>query len=363
MISRLVVVAVICVLLGAATTITGRAWAFPSVCIKDNDGRCCPPVSICGGALATCNGCPNFGDSGVIMSQFHQIAVSYPTLELTLAQLKHQAHILYDNEKDVQALTLFKQILHITPKDPKTLTDMGSTENDLTNFTGGLFYFREALILDPHHIGALLGVGNSLEGLGNHSAALVYYKEAASTPIPTQQQHTKLGLVEQIEKADALTHLRNYSQALSIDDAILKQNTTDIGALGSKGTILIKLKDYNGALAIFNQIHPVIPWVLDNRAVALTQLGNYTGAISTADASITLDPNDTYAWYNRAAAFLGLDLYSKPNTSHSQPLVFKDIGAMLHDLNKTLSINPHDSYAQHLKTELTNNLNFGNIVR
>jgi hypothetical protein len=44
-----------------------RVGAFPSElqtldCIKDDDGKCCPPVSICGGALDRCNGCPNRGE-------------------------------------------------------------------------------------------------------------------------------------------------------------------------------------------------------------------------------------------------------------------------------------------------------------
>jgi tetratricopeptide (TPR) repeat protein len=161
-----------------------------------------------------------------------------PNLDPPLAQLKHQAHVAYNYERDAQAISLFKQILHITPKDPQTLTNLGNTENDLTNFTGGLYYFQKALKYDPRHIGSLLGIGDSLEGLSNHSAALVYYKEAASTPIPIKQQHTKLGFVEQIEKANALIDLSNYTQALSIDDAMLKQNATNMDALGSKGAVL-----------------------------------------------------------------------------------------------------------------------------
>jgi tetratricopeptide (TPR) repeat protein len=272
-----------------------------------------------------------------------------------LSQLKQKAHILYNNEKDVQALSLFKQILHLTPHDAETLTNMGNLENDLPNFTGGMFYFQKALNYDHKHIGALLGIGDSLEGLGNHSAALIYYKEAASTPIPVKQQHIKLGLVEQVEKANALTHLGNYSRALSIDDTILKQNATNQDALGSKGAVLLEMKNDTAALAIFNQIRPPVPWILDNEAKALTELKNYSGAIYTSNAALKLDPRDSYAWYNKALALLDIDLQGQ---QHSSVLTLKDLDTIFQNLSKVLEINPHDPYALRLEAKLTNGIEF-----
>jgi hypothetical protein len=35
---------------------------------------------------------------------------------------------------------------------------MGSIEDELSNFTGALFYYKNALAVDPHDIGALAGI-------------------------------------------------------------------------------------------------------------------------------------------------------------------------------------------------------------
>jgi tetratricopeptide (TPR) repeat protein len=290
MISRLVIVA-LCILL--CSVVTGRAWAFsPSPSAEQSQ---------------------------------------------KWKSLEHQAHVAYYNGKDTLTLLLDKQLLQLSPKNPRVLTDLGNVENDLSNFTGGIAFYKQALDVSPHHIGALLGMGESLEKLGNRSAAVEYYKQAVSTPLPSDQTSSSWLLGE---RANAFTHIGNYSQALMIANKIFKQNATNIDGLNSKGFALLSLQNENksnkttatDALDIFNtlQHHIVAPaWVLDNKAEALIQLGNYTGAISTADASITLDPKDTYAWYDRVVAFLRLDLYSKPNTPHSQTLVFKDIDAML----------------------------------
>ena len=48
---------------------------------------------------------------------------------------------------------------------------MGVAEKEESNFTGAVYYFRQALTIDPKDIGALVGIGSSLEKLGNHSAA------------------------------------------------------------------------------------------------------------------------------------------------------------------------------------------------
>jgi len=49
--------------------------------IRDNGGRCYPPVSICGG-FADCNGCPNFGDAFTAPPQFQQVASTNRTSSL-----------------------------------------------------------------------------------------------------------------------------------------------------------------------------------------------------------------------------------------------------------------------------------------
>jgi len=146
-------------------------------------------------------------------------------------KLEHQAHDLYNDGKYLQSLSLAKEALQLHPNDPWLLTNIGSTLNELSNFTGAISFYKHALSIDPHHIGGLVGIGSVFEKLGNHSAAMIYYKEALKQPTADN--------IELLEKAHAFAHLGNYSQAIDIVNQILKQNATNIDALEIKGVSLL----------------------------------------------------------------------------------------------------------------------------
>jgi len=107
-----------------------------------------------------------------------------------------------------------------------------------------------------------------------------------------------------------------------------------------------------------------VPWVLDDRGVSLLNLDRYSGAIANFDAAIRLEPNDAYAYYNRAEAILNSDFHSQPYTiqqfqQHHHLLIFRHLDAALQNLNRGLQINPHDTDAQNLKTLLIEGLRHG----
>jgi tetratricopeptide (TPR) repeat protein len=162
------------------------------------------------------------------------------------------------------------------------------------------------------------------------------------------------------EKADAFTHMGNYSEALKLTNEILSRNATNVDGLESKGATLLQMGNDTGALTTFDKIHPVMDWVLDNRAKALTSLGNFTGAISDSNMALKINPSDSYAYNNKASALLHMDLQGQ---QHNSVLTLKDLDKILQDLNKALRINFHDPYAQHLKTMLMNGLELEYIVR
>jgi tetratricopeptide (TPR) repeat protein len=184
------------------------------------------------------------------------------------SQLESQAHIFYNDWKYLQTIFLLKQVTKLDPKNPTVLTNLGAAEDEASNFTGALYYFKKALVIDAHHIGSLVGIGHVLDNLGNHSAAVTYYKEVLRQPAT---DNTRL-----LEKALAFTHLSNYSQALNIANQVLKRNATktDMYALGMKGVALLYLKNDTAALAIFNRMHPVTSLVLDNKGIAITKFNN-----------------------------------------------------------------------------------------
>jgi tetratricopeptide (TPR) repeat protein len=162
----------------------------------------------------------------------------------------------------------------------------------------------------------------------------------------------------------------NYSRAIDIANQALRQNPTDFGALEIKAMSFIYLGKNNAALNILNTLVSeghAVRWVLDDRAVSLMGLHNYVGAISNLNNAIAMEPNDAYALFNRAEAFLNMDFYSQPYSiqqlerHHHHPLIFSHLDAALQDLNKVLSIDPYDKDARDLKSLLIEGLKLGYI--
>jgi Flp pilus assembly protein TadD len=80
----------------------------------------------------------------------------------------------------LEALYYLNKALKSKPNDVHLL-NLGSTLQEMGNYTGTISLYKKVLALSPNHIGALVGIGVSLENLGNHSAT-EYYKEASAQP-------------------------------------------------------------------------------------------------------------------------------------------------------------------------------------
>lgn len=81
---------------------------------------------------------------------------------------------------------------------------------------------------------------------------------------------------------------------------VLESRPNYIDALNAKGDILLYQSNYTGVLSIFNRILATHPdnTVLDNKAMALADLGDYKEALKLFHKSISLNPKDVNAFYN-----------------------------------------------------------------
>src|SRR5215831_17696760 len=212
-------------------------------------------------------------------------ARALPSSQSRLESIEDQAHTLYQTGKYLQSISLLKQLLKIYPIDTSLLTNLGSAEAELSNFTGALSFYKHALSIDSHHIGALLGIGLVLRHLGYNTTSTIYFKKAIAQPITD----SKFVHAEEVEKAMAVVYLGNYSQAIDIANKILNHNPSDFGSLEVRSMALSYLGKNNAALTSLNTLisegHQV-PWVLDNRGVVLLNLKNYVAAIANFNASL-----------------------------------------------------------------------------
>ncbi|HXX97770.1 MAG TPA: hypothetical protein VEL11_11725 [Candidatus Bathyarchaeia archaeon] len=92
------------------------------------------------------------------------------------------------------------------------------------------------------------------------------------------------------------------------------------------------------------KLDPYAHYILDEKTMTLLKFGNYTGALSTLNAALTLNPRDDDLFYNKALALIELGLHT-----HN----FGDLGVALENLDMALDINPDNKEAQHMKASLT----------
>jgi uncharacterized protein len=168
------------------------------------------------------------------------------------------------------------------------------------------------------------------------------------SPSPSQQPHNNFIL---IERANAFVYLGNYSQANTIIKQVLKADPTNEYALQTAGIIMLYQHPQNatGALLLFKKVlaqttHHNLVSALDNKGLALSLLGNHTGALSVLNTALTLDPRDEYALYNQGLALVHLGLHR-----HN----LEDLSAAIEYFNKALTINPNDKDALQMKALLT----------
>ena len=220
-----------------------------------------------------------------------------PTVNATSISELKQARNAYDNGDYSAALYYLHQILKTKPNDVRILTAIGSTFNELGNYSGAISFYKKALEIDPHHVGALTGIGATLDLLGIcKDTSVTYFKEALAEPVSPNDSVGKL------ERTLAFTHLKNYTQAMSVVDQVLKAHPTYTDALNAKGVIMLYQNNATGALSLFNRIltvRPNVPAALDNEGITFAKLHDYPQALKYLDRSIAINSGDADGWYNK----------------------------------------------------------------
>jgi tetratricopeptide (TPR) repeat protein len=107
---------------------------------------------------------------------------------------------------------------------------------------------------------------------------------------------------------------------LEFYDKALGVNPKDALALNNKGVALFDLGNYTGAIEFFDKAlveDPNHPLALSNKGhafnnlgIALFDLGNYTGAIELYDKALAIEPNDNTSLTNKGLALSSLGNYT-----------------------------------------------------
>jgi tetratricopeptide (TPR) repeat protein len=284
----------------------------------------------------------------------------------TSASIFKNARSNYDAGDYTGALFYLKQALNSDPRNVSIITGIGNALNELGNYSQAISFYKKALSLDPYHKGAILGIGGALEKLGNN--ATTYFKKVLS--LSTKEPCSPTNILCNEDDAIALTHLHQYTQALLVINQVLKERPTSIEALNAKGVILLYLQNYTGALAIFNHIltiHPNNIISLSNKCISIQNLGAY----QALKCFQHINQKDAITWYD-IGYFLdhmgnltgALQAYNHALTltPHNQDVQWNrnfTLAVLLYESNKfadaiqiydaMLKIEPQNSYLQEVR--------------
>jgi tetratricopeptide (TPR) repeat protein len=167
------------------------------------------------------------------------------------------------------------------------------------------------LKLNPHDVGALLGIGATLDLLYSGNQGVTYFKDVLQQPANTT--------AGKLQRALALTHLHNYTQALGLVDQLLPS----VDTLNAKGVILLYQKNYTGSLFYLKKalkLSPHNPTIFYNMGLTNMFLGNYGAAIDNYNQVLKIVPNDKDALFAKKWAIESLEynLYNKGKTLNDQ---------------------------------------------
>lgn len=247
--------------------------------------------------------------------------------------LSEATKIARDNGNYTGAISLLKQALQLDPKNPKVITNMGGIEADAGNYTGALFYFKKAFSLDPRNQGALYELGEVAKAMGYNSSAYFNFKQVLTQPALTDY--------EKLDHALSLMHLGKYSQALQLVDLLLKTRPT-VGALNTKGEILLYQGNYTAALTIFNHLlaaHPHLDLVIENLGIALVGLHHFQQALPYFQQSVTMNSNDQDNWDGLAHVLQYMGNFTQALAAYNKALVLAPHNPdLLYNRNLTLGI-------------------------
>ena len=117
-----------------------------------------------------------------------------------------------------------------------------------------------------------------------------------------------------ITRGNVLLELKRYEDALSSFQRALSVKSDDVDGLNNLGVALTHLQQIGEAIACFDRalaIDPRRARVLDNRGVALFAAGRFSDALESYDRALAIKPDDAETLYHRGHALANLGRYGE----------------------------------------------------
>jgi tetratricopeptide (TPR) repeat protein len=259
-----------------------------------------------------------------------------PVADDVAAQAKARGNAALAKGELAEAARFYEEAAQADPADPLARVNLGyallelgqpdraiaALDQAIALRDGGQDFLHEALFLR----------GRAQQAVGQDQAALQSFREALAARagfepalaeavrllITLQRADEGLALAQQamhspgsaapaMLAAQALHALKRPGEALAVLDGVLAREPEHLGALESRGNLLLELDRNEEARAAFERslaVHGPLPQTLTNLATALLQSGQPGAARDVCDQGVALHPGHADLHLNRALAHM-----------------------------------------------------------
>src|SRR5574337_320062 len=212
---------------------------------------------------------------------------------------------LIGNSKE--ALDCYNIGLQIDQNQPILLTNKGIVLAKVGKIVQSIMCFHEALRMRPSLKPALF---HKAMHLSSNKFNKEYVDECYTEVASGESDNPD----EMRIRADALSILKRYDEALQVIDRILEINPKFINVLRTKGNIFLDSGNHSEAITVFNEILQINPQhfdALNNKGDALARLGHYERAIECYDLILKIDSVNRNALYNKGHTLYQLKKFNQ----------------------------------------------------
>jgi tetratricopeptide (TPR) repeat protein len=202
------------------------------------------------------------------------------------------------NGKYATAIPLLQAVVQADATNEPAWYNLGVAKFNTNDYPGALDAFKQALNLYGDRFGTRLYIGRIYESQGAYQDAIVMFSEEARRAMGANMAQAKVALARTYYKAASYTSARDTAHEAT------RAEPKFIEAMYIEGLARTKLKDYDGAIAVFKQAHDLLIEYLD-LSNALHSAANNPGAArerTQTEESLAQE----YNWAQDFAQKLGL---------------------------------------------------------
>jgi predicted O-linked N-acetylglucosamine transferase (SPINDLY family) len=251
-----------------------------------------------------------------ILEQGPEDAAALTLLGILLAQ----SHRLEEASK------LFERAVALTPDDPATHINHGTSLRDLGQHVSALRSYERALALQPEHVEGHYNGGVTLQALRRYGEALEWYDRA----LALEPRHAAAWS----GRGATLRALGHLEEALTSCARAHLSAPGHVEAHNNRGMTLQALGRFEEALASFERVLALCPdsaEALNNRGAALHELRRFEEASSSYQRALALKPDYAQALNNLGVTFHELERYDEALACHERAIALLPDLADAHD--------------------------------